>query len=74
MMADITDHAVLRYLERAYGLDVPAVRAEMDSPALVAAEAFGANIILAKGGVRLVLRSGRVTTVLPPRYIRRERS
>lgn len=60
----VTDHAVLRFLERAYGLDVASVRAEMLSGVQVAIN-FGASVVIAHG-VRLVIRDGRtVVTALP---------
>lgn len=62
----ISDHAVLRYLERAYGLDVEAVRAEM-MVGVPAAIDFGARVVICHG-VRLIIRDGRtVVTVLPKR-------
>lgn len=58
--------AVLRYLERAYGLNVAAVRAEMQI-ALQPAVDFGAEVVICHG-VRLVLREGiRCVTALPRR-------
>lgn len=70
-MTQVSDHAVLRYLERAYGLDVEAIRAEMNTPVLTVAEAFGCGTVVGKHGVRLLIRDGTVTTVLPKRYGRR---
>jgi hypothetical protein len=61
----VSDHAVLRYLERAYGLDVAAVRSEM-SAGLPAAIDFGASVVICHG-VRLIIRDGCVVTVLPRR-------
>lgn len=62
----ITDHAVLRFLERAYGLDTDSVREEM-SHGLAAAVDFGAPTIICHG-VRLVIVDGRrVVTALPKR-------
>jgi len=62
----ITDHAILRYLERGYGLDVEAVRDEMVSAARPAVD-FGAPVVICHG-VRLIIQDGcRVVTVLPKR-------
>jgi hypothetical protein len=62
----ISDHAVLRFLERAYGLDVDAVRNEMMIGVMPAVE-FGASIVICHG-VRLVIRDGvQVVTALPKR-------
>jgi hypothetical protein len=60
----VSDHAVLRYLERAYGLDVAAVRSEM-MVGIPAAIDFGASVVICHG-VRLIIRDGRrVVTALP---------
>lgn len=63
----ISDHAVLRYLERHYGLDVEKIRAEMQTPILEIADDFGCSTVVAKGGGRLVIRDGIVQTFLPKR-------
>lgn len=61
---EISDHAVLRYLERAYGLDVEGVRAEM-AAAIKPAIDFGASVVIVHS-VRLVLKDGRYcVTALP---------
>lgn len=51
----VTDHAVLRYIERRHGLDVEALRAEIAASCATGA-AYGAHYVLADG-VRYVLRS-----------------
>jgi hypothetical protein len=63
-MTAISDHAVLRYLERVKGVDIAAVRAEMASPALDQAVTFGAPVLIGKHGERLVIRGGIVVTVI----------
>lgn len=63
-MANISDHAIIRFLERVYGVDIEAVKREMQSPALAAAERFGCSTIKRGDGTRLKLREGVVTTVL----------
>lgn len=63
-MTEITDHAVLRYLERVVGIDMAAVRAEMQTPALAVADEFGAPVLIGRNGERLVIRDGRVVTVI----------
>jgi len=61
---EISDHAVLRYLERAYGMDIEAVKTEMIH-AVEPAIAFGASVVIAHG-VKLVIREGKyVVTALP---------
>lgn len=64
MTVRISDHAVIRYLERHYGFDFEKVRSEMMSPALETADAFGATFILSRGG-KMVLREGVVVTFVP---------
>jgi len=64
----ISDHAVLRYLERRHGLDVEKVREEMNSPALEIADAFGCPVVIGKYGQRLLIRDGVVVTTLPKRH------
>ena len=63
-MTHISDHAVLRFMERVYGIDIAKVRAEMDTPALAKAASFGAPCLIGRHGERLVIREGRVVTVL----------
>lgn len=63
-MTDVSDHAVLRYLERVKGVDVERIRAEMNSPALALADTFGAPVLIGRDGERLVIRDGVVVTVI----------
>lgn len=64
--AHITDHAVIRFLERAYGLDVEAIRQEMANGAQPAID-FGAPCAIVHG-VRLLIADGAtVVTALPKR-------
>jgi phosphohistidine swiveling domain-containing protein len=60
----ISDHAVLRYLERVKGVNIAAIRDEMQSPALATAEAFGCPVVIGCHGERLVIRDGIVVTVI----------
>ena len=64
---EISDHAVLRYLERVKGVDMGALRAEMQSPALTVANDFGCPVVIGRNGERMVVRDGVVTTVLKKR-------
>lgn len=61
----ISDHALIRFLERAYGLGplIAAARSEMAAGASPAID-FGAPIAIVHG-VRLVIRGGQVVTALP---------
>jgi len=63
-VTEISDHAVIRYLERVKGVDIAALRAEMQSPALAVAEDFGCPVVIGKNGERLVVRNGVVVTVI----------
>jgi hypothetical protein len=58
----VSDHAVLRYLERAHGVDVEAVRKHLAGRAVNAArlQAIGVKI----ENVKLVLRRTAVETVI----------
>lgn len=63
-MTAISDHAVLRYLERVKGIDMAAIRAEMDCPALAKADEFGCPVVIGRHGERMVIRHGVVVTVI----------
>jgi len=63
-VTEISDHAVIRYLERVKGVDIAALRAEMQSPALAVADDFGCPVVIGKNGERLVVRNGVVVTVI----------
>lgn len=74
-MLDISDHAVLRYLERVKGVSIEAIKAEMRTPAAEKACAFGAPVVIGRNGERLVIRDGVIVTVIAKgrhqgRYIR----
>jgi hypothetical protein len=58
----VSDHAVLRYLERVRGLDVEAVRAEIAREVAVAGEHPGASAVRA-GAWLYQIRDGMVVTV-----------
>ncbi len=58
----ITDHAILRYLERAHGLDVDAVRRHMVGLAATAGE-LGAIAVTVEN-VKLRLEAGVCVTVM----------
>jgi hypothetical protein len=71
----VTDHAVLRYLERAHGLDVEAVRRHLAGRAVNAARLGAIGVTIEN--VKLVLRHEAseisVVTALEPRWPIRER-
>lgn len=65
----VSDHALLRFLERFVGIDIEGTRAEIErdfTRAQGAADLLGLNTysIRAKGHI-FVVRAGTVTTVLP---------
>jgi hypothetical protein len=62
-MAYISDHAVLRYLERVKGIDIEAVRIEMMVPGVETAIAFGADTVKLGNGARLKMVGDVVSTV-----------
>lgn len=65
-MAYVSDHAVLRYLERVKGVDIEGVRAEMmtSATAIDRAAAFGCDTVILGNGARLKLHGDTVSTVL----------
>ena len=56
----VSDHAVLRYLERVVGIDVDALRAEI---AATCARSQGAPIVRVEE-VRYLIRGARVVTII----------
>lgn len=63
-MVRISDHAVIRYLERRYGFDFEHVRIEMHTEALELADRVGCGTVISKGG-KMVINEGVATTFLP---------
>lgn len=57
----VSDHAVLRYLERCHGLDVEAIRAELRS-IIKTGVRFGASAVICDD-VKFVLREDTLVTV-----------
>lgn len=62
----ITDHAVLRYLERAHGVDVEGLRRKLAAHAAIGLEHGAVGVIV--GSVKLVLVENTVPTVLRRRW------
>lgn len=58
----VTDHAILRYLERAHGLDTMVVRRYLSGRATNAARLGAIGVTI--DGVKLVLRDHTVVTAL----------
>lgn len=65
-MAYVTDHAVFRYLERHYGIDIEAIREEMNVPGIEKAAEFGCGTVKLPNGMRLRLNGNAVITCVPP--------
>lgn len=61
----VSDHAVIRYLERVYGFSFDEVRAEILTPDRASAIRAGASRI-SHGGVSFLVRDRTITTVLGP--------
>ena len=59
----VSDHAILRFLEREYGLDIDLIRKRMAGHAVKGAELDALAVRI--GRVKLVLRDGVVVTALP---------
>lgn len=59
-MTRVTDHAVLRYLQRVHGVDVELVR---ETIAAAVAHALPGTASVHAAGLRFVIRDGRVVTV-----------
>ncbi len=66
----VTDHAILRYLERAHGLDVEAVRRHIASRCATGAELRATTVIVERVKFVLADRGGELTvvTVLKARW------
>ncbi len=70
METHITDHALIRWLERVKGIDMDIIRAEMSSAAIDTASRFargGECSVILSSGVRVLVRAGVVQTALPKR-------
>ena len=59
----ITDHAVVRFLERSMGIDVEAIRTRLRTPAVRTAILSGASSVKFEN-VRLILANAAVVTVV----------
>lgn len=62
----VTDHAVLRYLERAHGLDIEAVRDHLAGRAMTGVQ-LGASAVIIEG-VKLILKDSVLITVYKHRW------
>lgn len=62
----ISDHALVRWLERHHGLDVERFRQELLDIAKPALD-IGASVAPLPGGLYLLIQDGKVVTVTPSR-------
>ncbi len=67
-MGYVTDHAVLRYLERQCGLDVEAVRRHLSVNGIDAAAKFGCSTVILGDGARLRLSGDVAVTCLASKH------
>lgn len=65
-LPSVPDHAVIRYLERAKGVDIDAVRRHIASLVQRGVKANGDAVVVE--GVKFVLRGNVVVTVLDRRW------
>lgn len=63
-IAQVTDHAIVRYLERVLGMDIEAVRRKIGRTVDLALEHEGSNGVVSDGFV-YKLRGNKVTTITP---------
>lgn len=66
----LTDHAVIRWLERVEGIDIAKVEREIMTPATITALKAGATGIIVRGHV-LKAKAGRIMTVVGKEMVRR---
>ncbi len=72
-MAFVTDHAVLRWLERVAGVDVEAVRQHLSVKGIDTAAGFGCHTVILGDGARLKLRGDVAVTCLAKPLRKRRR-
>lgn len=70
MAIRVTDHAVIRYLERHYGFDFEKMRAQLDTPTVRLAAKMKARSVKFNGG-RLIIENDTVITYLPSKAERK---
>jgi hypothetical protein len=68
----VTDHALIRYIERVHGIDLEDIRAEVARVCERAAGVSG-NVTIRSDGHFFECRDGAVVTVTPPGYNRTKR-
>ena len=63
----LTDHALLRYLERIEGIDIPAIRSGIMTDKVIAAIKAGASSITVSGAKFRIVDNNLVTIIEKPR-------
>lgn len=66
MEPHISDHAVLRYIQRKMGFDLDAIRAEIMTPTVYYAIKAGACKVTIEGYSYMVSKEGCITTIIGP--------
>lgn len=61
----VSDHALLRYLERVKGVDVESIKSEMLTPTVRMAINAGAQAVKLGCGAKIVIKGATIVTVLP---------
>ena len=61
---EVTDHAVLRYLQRVAGVDIEKLREEIKKETSLAGGVLGSGKYMIGGGFRAVVSDGRVVTII----------
>lgn len=61
----LSDHAILRYIERAYGIDIEAIKAKIMTPTVIQAIKNGASAVTAEGVKFKVVDNTIVTAIIP---------
>ncbi|QND45220.1 hypothetical protein HB780_05550 (plasmid) [Rhizobium lusitanum] len=62
----VSDHAILRYLERAHGLDIEAVRRHIAARCETGVRLGAAGVVIEK--VKFIIEDGVVVTTLKARW------
>lgn len=70
-MAYVSDHAVLRYLERVEGVDIEAIRRKLTVEGIDTAARIGCNLVKLGDGTRLRLVGDTAVTCLGKRKKKR---
>jgi hypothetical protein len=60
----VTDHALIRYIERVHGYDLDPIREMILTPNVLALAKSGSGAVILGCGARIKIEGGRVVTVL----------